>query len=139
MLLELRFHHIGVAVFDIDATASVYERGGYRRSATVVDPIQHVRICWLTKEGSPTVELLAPADEQSPVNKTLEKRGVSPYHMCYVVEDMEEAVAALKKQRYIVVSKPVEAIAFCGSQVCFLFNRNMGLIELVEAPANMIQ
>lgn len=139
MLGGMRFHHIGVAVFDIDATALVYERGGYRRSATVFDPIQNVKICWLTKENAPIVELLAPVDEKSPVNKTLEKNGVMPYHTCYVVDSIDETVSALRKQRYVIVSKPVEAVAFRGSKVCFLFNKNVGLIELVEAPANIIE
>ncbi len=138
MLNSFKFHHIGVAVKDIDATAALYEQGGYKRSASIFDPIQNVNICWLTKDGMPTVELLAPMDETSHVNKTLEKNGVTPYHTCYVVENIEEAVAQLRKQKYIMVSKPAGAVAFCGSRVCFLFNKNVGLIELVEAPANII-
>ena len=139
MLESMKFHHIGVAVKDINATASVYEQGGYKRSSSVFDPIQNVNICWLTKDGAPTVELLAPVDEKSPVNKTLEKVGVSPYHCCYIVDNVEDAVSELRKQKYIMVSKPAEAVAFCGSRVCFLFNKNMGLIELVEAPANIVE
>ncbi len=139
MLDFLKFHHIGVAVKDIEATAPMYEQGGYKRSSSIFDPIQNVNICWLTKKGMPTVELLAPVDEKSPVNKTLEKVGVSPYHCCYVVDNLEDACAELRKQKYIMVSKPAEAVAFCGSRVCFLFNKNVGLIELVEAPANIIE
>lgn len=139
MIPELKFHHIGIAVKDIDATAAVYEDGGYRMSDIIFDPIQNVDICWLIKEGEPIVELLAPVDENSPVNKTLEKNGVTPYHCCYVVDNIEEAVAELKKQRYILTSKPAEAVAFCGSRVCFLYNKNVGLIELVEAPAKIIE
>lgn len=139
MLVSFKFHHIGFAVKDIDATASIYEQGGYKRSASIFDLAQDVTICWLTKEGMPIVELLASVDELSPVNKTLEKVGVSPYHCCYVVDNIEEAVSELKKQRYIMVSKPVEAVAFCGSRVCFLYNKNMGLVELVEAPAIIIE
>ena len=139
MLPYFKFHHIGVAVKEIDATASVYEQGGYKRSSSTFDPVQNVNICWLTKEGMPIVELLAPVDKQSPVNKTLEKNGVTPYHTCYVVESIEDAVAELRKQKYVMVSKPAEAVAFCGSRVCFLFNKNVGLIELVEAPANIIE
>ena len=138
MLDSFKFHHIGIAVKDIDATALLYEQGGYQRSATIFDPIQDVNICWLTKKGMPTVELLASVDDKSPVNKTLEKVGVSPYHCCYVVESIEVSVAELKKQKYIMVSKPAEAVAFCGSKVCFIYNKNVGLIELVEAPANII-
>ena len=139
MLDSLVFHHIGVAAKDLDATASLYEHGGYKRSSFIFDPIQNVRICWLTKEGSPTVELLAPVDERSPVNNTLAKVGVSPYHCCYSVDNLEEAVAELRKNKYVLVSKPVVAVAFCGSRVCFLYNNNVGLIELVEAPANIAE
>lgn len=139
MLNSFVFHHIGVAVKDIDATASMYEQGGYKRSSSIFDPIQNVNICWITKEGMPTVELLAPVDEKSPVNKTLGKVGVSPYHCCYVVDNLEDACAELRKQKYIMVSKPAEAVAFCGSRVCFLFNKNVGLIELVETPAKIIE
>lgn len=139
MLESFVFHHIGVAVKDLDATATVYEQGGYKRSSSIFDPVQNVNICWLTKEGMPTVELLAPVDEKSPVNKTLEKVGVSPYHCCYVVDNLEDACTELRRQKYIIVRKPAEAVAFCGSRVCFLFNKNVGLIELVEAPANIIE
>lgn len=117
MLDSFKFHHIGVAVRDLDSTAIMYEQGGYNRSALIFDPIQNVNICWLTKDGMPTVELLAPVDEKSPVNNTLEKVGVTPYHCCYVVDNLEETVAKLRKQKYIMVSKPAKAVAFCGSRV----------------------
>ena len=138
MLADFQFHHIGIAVKDIEATAAIYEGGGYKVSATIYDPIQNVDICWLTKEGAPIVELLAPVNESSPVNKILKKNGVSPYHTCYVVKDIQVATSELKKQKYLMVSKPAEAVAFKGSKVTFLFNKNIGLIELVEAPAEII-
>lgn len=139
MLPEFKFHHIGVAVNDIEPTASVYEQGGYHRSASIFDPVQKVNICWLTREGYPTVELLAPVDESSPVCKTLEKNGVTPYHTCYIVADIDEAALKLRKLRYVMVSKPAEAVAFKGSRVAFFFNKNIGLIELVEEPAEIIE
>ena len=139
MLESMKFHHIGVAVNDIDDTAEMYVNAGYVKSEEVYDPIQNVSICWLTKEGAPIVELLAPVDETSPVCKTLEKNGVTPYHCCYVVDNIDETVKELRKQRYILTSKPEPAVAFCGSRVCFLYNKNVGLIELVEAPTKIIE
>lgn len=133
----MKFHHIGVAVKEISATAAVYVSGGYKQSETIFDPEQNVNICWLTKEGLPVVELLEPVDETSPVNKTLEKNGVTPYHTCYIVDDIDLAVKELRKMKYVAVSKPVEAVAIRGSKVCFLYNKNVGLIELVESPANI--
>ena len=133
----MKFHHIGVAVKDISATATVYVAGGYRQSEVIFDPEQNVNICWLTKEGMPVVELLEPVNDTSPVNKTLEKNGVTPYHTCYVVDDIDNAVKELRKMKYVIVSKPVEAVAIHCCKVCFLYNKNIGLIELVESPANI--
>lgn len=135
MLDTFKFHHIGMAVKDIEKTAAIYEQGGYSRSATIYDPIQNVNICWLTKDGMPTVELLAPVDNQSPICKILEKNGVTPYHTCYQVEDINLAIEALRKQKYVLVSHPQEAVAIHNSKVAFLHNRHTGLIEIVEAPA----
>lgn len=137
MLDSFKFHHIGMAVESIDATADFYEAGGYTRSEAIYDPIQNVNICWLTKDGMPTVELLASQNENSPVNKILEKNGVTPYHICYIVENIEDACNVLRKMKYVMVSKPAEAVAIHNCRVVFLFNKNVGLIELVEAPANI--
>ena len=137
MLESFKFHHIGLAVKDIDKTAIVYVQGGYYQSAITFDPVQNVNICWLTKDGMPTVELLAPVDDSSPVCKILEKNGVTPYHMCYIVENIDTAVADLRKMKYVVVAKPVEATAITNCRVCFLYNKNVGLIELVEIPAEI--
>lgn len=138
MLADFQFHHIGIAVKDIKTTSAIYEGGGYKPSTIIYDPIQNVDICWLTKDDSPTLELLAPVNENSPVNNILEKNGVSPYHTCYVVKDIQEAISELRKQKYVMISKPAEAVAFKGSKVAFLFNKNVGLIELVETPAEII-
>ena len=124
-----------MAVKSIDKTAKVYEQGGYTRSATTFDPIQNVNICWLIKAHMPTVELLEPVDETSPICKILEKNGVTPYHTCYIVDNIIDAIAELRKQRYVQVSQPAKAVAICGSKVCFMFHKNVGLIELVETPA----
>jgi methylmalonyl-CoA/ethylmalonyl-CoA epimerase len=133
----MKFHHIGVAVKSIDKTASIYVEAGYKQSQTIFDPIQDVNICWLTKAGMPTIELLEPVDVNSPVNKTLEKNGVAPYHTCYVVEDIEQSIAALKQRKYIIMVSPVKAPAITNCKIAFLFNRNVGVIELVEAPADI--
>ena len=132
MLEEMEFHHIGIAVHDIDTTAAMYVVAGYTQSETVYDPVQNVHICFLRKDGMPTLELLAPNDETSPVYNTLQKNGVTPYHCCYEVDGIDEAVSKLRKLRYVATSRPVEAVAIGGRRVCFLFNKNVGLIELVE-------
>ncbi len=135
MLDSFRFHHIGIAVKSIEKTSAVYMEGGYAKSGVTFDPIQNVNICWLSKEGMPLIELLEPVDDSSPVCKTLEKNGVTPYHTCYVVDDIDAAVLKLRKIKYVIFSKAEKAVAIQNSRVCFLFHRDVGLIELVESPA----
>ncbi|EFV26680.1 glyoxalase/Bleomycin resistance /Dioxygenase superfamily protein [Bacteroides uniformis str. 3978 T3 i] len=78
------------------------------------------------------IELLEPVDENSPINKNLEKNGVCPYHCCYSVENIEDAIARLRKMRFMVVSYPAEAVALNNHRVAFLYNKDIGLIELLE-------
>ena len=132
---ELVFHHIGIACRDIDKTREFYLGLGYTASPVVDDPLQHVRICFLDKEGAPRLELLEPLDDQSPVARTLATAGVTPYHFCYEVRNIDEAVAALRTKRFLLVSGPVPACALCDRRIAFLYNKNNGRIELVENPA----
>lgn len=46
MLPEFRFHHIGVAVFNIDTTAKFYMDAGYSRTDSILDSLQDIRICF---------------------------------------------------------------------------------------------
>ena len=129
----LQFHHIGIACRNIERTRAFYLDMGYQASAVTDDPIQHVRVCFLDMEGAPRLELLEPLDEQSPVARTLDTVGVTPYHLCYEVDDMAMAITSLRRQRFLLVSGPVPACAIDGRRVAFLFKKDNGLIELVEA------
>ena len=132
MFRDFRFHHIGYAVKNIDQTASHYLEGGWELSAPITDPIQNVRIAFLTKAGHPSIELVTPVNAQSPVVKTLEKSGVSPYHVCYEVNDIEQAVAMMRNKHFIPLFKPVAAVALGSRKICYLYNRHVGLVELLN-------
>ena len=112
MLTYFRFHHVGVATRSIEQTAAIYAGAGYAATVPVADPLQDVRICFLTKENMPTIELLEPVDDRSPVNDILRKNGTAPYHFCYAVPDIEQAVRELKSQKYVLIRKPAHAVAF---------------------------
>ena len=131
MLPYFSFHHIGVACFNIDKTAEIYVGAGYMRTETIVDPLQNVKVCVLTKDSMPTVELLAPVDEKSPICNILQKSGVSPYHTCYKVPNIEQAIKDLRTIKFMPVSKPKMSNVF-NSKVCFLFHKDIGLIEIIE-------
>ena len=133
MLPYFRFHHICYAVKDIEASAKLYLEAGWLLSEVVIDSIQNAKIAFLSKEGMPQIEFVAPVDEKSPIVKTLEKSGNSPYHICYEVDNIDEAVADLRKQKYIKLFNPVPAVGIMNKKICYLFNAQVGLIEIVEA------
>jgi methylmalonyl-CoA/ethylmalonyl-CoA epimerase len=126
------FHHIGIAVNNIENAKTLYEKLGYKISYIIIDSIQNVKLCFLDKSDSPTIELVSPIDDKSPVVTILKKNGAMPYHTCYEVVDIELEIKKLKKNGYVQVSKTVPAIAFENRKVCFLFHKATGLIELLE-------
>ena len=128
----LSFHHIGIACHDIAKSTSFYTMMGYVASPVTEDPIQHVRVCFLEKNGAPRLELLEPLDDQSPVARTLATAGVCPYHICYEVADITASIESLRGQRFLLVNGPVPACAMGDKRIAFMFQKNTGLIELVE-------
>jgi methylmalonyl-CoA/ethylmalonyl-CoA epimerase len=132
MLSDFMFHHIGIATPSIEHTSKLYIDSGYAMTTIIIDPYQKVRISFLSKENMPMLELLEPVDETSPVFKTIAKSGVTPYHFCYEVKNITDAVSRLKSMRYVALMTPVNAVALENRRICFLFHKDVGLIELVE-------
>ena len=89
MLSKFKFHHIGVATHSIAQTSKYYVDIDFRISEIIFDPIQNVNICFIHKEGFPSIELIEPISDLSPVAKIIQKVGVSPYHFCYEVDDVD--------------------------------------------------
>lgn len=132
MLSCFSFHHIGYAVQDINTTGEYYINAGWTMSEIQIDSIQNTKIAFLRKEGFPLIELVAPVDEKSPIVNTLNKMGVTPYHICYEVLDIDLAILELRKLKYIQLFKPVKAVALENRRICYLFNQSVGLIELLN-------
>lgn len=132
---QLSFHHIGIACRSIEKTKGFYLAMGYTPAPVVDDPLQHVKVCFLEKADAPCVELLEPLDDNNPVARTLASVGVSPYHICYQVQDIKAAIAQLRRDRFLTVSGPVPACAMDNRLIAFMFKKDNGLIELVEAQS----
>ena len=127
-----KVNHIGVATKNYKETAAFYEAVGYHETVGGYDPYQNVYGYFYEAEGKPTIELLAPYDEKSPINKILEKNGVTPYHLCYEINcTIEEAVKEMKTDKFMMISKPTHSDNLKG-RVCFLFHKNVGVVELLE-------
>lgn len=127
------FHHVGIAVRNINKTAAFYESTGWKRVVdTFVDKCQNIKACFYSQEGFPLMELIEAVDEYSPMVKILEKSGVGPYHCCYGVDDIEKSVNELKKIKFMQISRLAPSAGMPGRRVCFIYGKDFGLIELVE-------
>ena len=133
MQTTFKIHHIGYVTNSIDDTAVNWLNLGYTMSHKIMDSIQNTYICLLNKENAPSIELVEPTNEHSSVNKLLKKNGVSPYHICYEVPDINKAYEEMIKNKYIPLFRPVEAIAFDNKLICYLYKKEVGYIELLNA------
>jgi len=130
-----KFHHFGIAVRDLQPAAQIFkDLFAYDTvSGPFDDPIQNVSVCFLSRGGAdPLIELVAPLGQESPINRTLEKRG-GPYHVCYEVPDIHVAIAHLTGQGSFLLSGPVPAAAFQMKEIAWLMTAAKLLVELVQS------
>mgnify|MGYP001160155290 CR=1 FL=1 len=131
---RVKINHIGIATSNYKQTAAFYLALGYRKTIGGYDQNQNVYGYFYEAVGMPTIELLSPFDENSPINKVLEKNGVIPYHLCYELIDIEldDAIKNLRENKFVLISQPTISISLGNRRVCFLFHKDVGIIELLE-------
>lgn len=132
--ISVKVHHIGYMVKNIEAAQKHFQDLGYTsESDKVLDPIQQVYILFVKKDGY-LVELIQPINKESRLNSLLKRQGCGPYHIAYEIEGegtMEAAIKKLKKKGYIRVTEVEKALALNNREIVFLFNKDLGLIEIV--------
>lgn len=121
-------HHVGIACADVEQTLQRLSSSLdiARVDGPVHDPLQDATLCMITLRDGSRVELVAGA----PVT-TITSRGGGPYHVCFAVPAIDEAVDSLQADGWRVVSPPTPAVLFGGARVAFLMSP-AGLTELVE-------
>lgn len=130
--VKMKVHHIGYLVKNISKTEKKFLELGYKvESPTKFDEIRNIDIEFLVN-GDYRVELIEPKGEESPMYPLLKRYKNTPYHLCYEVENIDEAIAELQDKHYTVIQEPNIAPCIEGKKVAFLNNISMGIIELVE-------
>ena len=108
---------------------------GYRISETIFDPQQNVFAKLCTHGTAPTIEILWPGENKSPVDGLIERlpAGVV-YHMCYETKDLTAALAALAEtgNRVVCISPPTPAPLFGDRKVSFYNIIGIGLVEILS-------
>jgi methylmalonyl-CoA/ethylmalonyl-CoA epimerase len=130
----MKMHHIGYAVRSLTSSIIEFEKLGFNKTgAEVIDEDRNVAIQFIELDEH-SIELIAPLNDASPVAKILKNRGEGPYHICYIVDDIEKEIERLVKDKYLMFEQPKPALAVEGKRVAFLFKNGIGIIELIEGP-----
>lgn len=126
-----RIAHIGVAVRSVDALIPFY-RDVLGLKVVPLDDADGARIAGLAA-GDALVELLEPALDDSPIGKFIAKRGPGIHHICFVVEDLEGALARCREAGIRLIDEQPRLGAE-GKHIAFLHPSSTGgvLIELTE-------
>jgi methylmalonyl-CoA/ethylmalonyl-CoA epimerase len=83
--------------------------------------------------GNTALELIEPLGEDSPIAKYLARRGPGIHHICFLVDDLDQALNELiEKNIRMIDSRPRRGAG--GSKIAFIHPESTGgiLIELKE-------
>jgi methylmalonyl-CoA/ethylmalonyl-CoA epimerase len=130
-----RIDHIAIAVTNIEEAAKFYQNVlGLNLSGVEVVTAQKTRVGFF-KIGESNVELVQPAEPDSPLLKFLETKGPGIHHICFEVDDVETEVKAyLEKGATLIDQKPRPGAH--NTKVAFVHPKSSSgvLIELCEFP-----
>lgn len=129
--MDCILEHIGYITDNLVKTAEACLLLGYKADVVVNDDTQRTRICFLTKSGATKIELVEPYEDNKTMQKML-KRGVTPYHTCYEVDDVNAAYEEMLDNDFTPLFKPVAAPAFNNRLICYFWKSDIGFIELVN-------
>ena len=127
--------HIGYAVANIETYVSTFSSVLFQPAEVgeiVGDPIQRVRVAFVTLAGGSRIELIEPLEKNSPVSRIIERGRGGLYHVCYRADDLELLIPRLREKEWLVVSGPSPAAALNGRRVIFVLTPQADLIEFVE-------
>ena len=131
----VRLHHVGFVVRSIREGVERFTRSidGAWDGKIFLDPLQGASVTFLAGQGpdAPSVELVEPAGEKSPVANFL-NRGGGLHHLCYEVKSLDRQLENSRKLGGTVVRPPLPAVAFEGRRIAWVFTRERLLVEFLE-------
>ncbi len=132
-MLLTEIDHVAIAVRDLDAAIDYYERvfGAtvHHREIVESDGVEEV----LIKVAESYIQLAAATRDDSPIAKSIEKRGEGLHHIGYRVDNCAEALAAMVAAGATAIDKAPRP-GSRGTTVAFVHPKGSfgTLIELVQ-------
>jgi len=127
-----RIAHIGIAVRDLAQMLPFY-RDVLGLRETPLDDTDGARIAGL-EAGESLVELLEAEHPDTPIGRYVEKRGPGIHHVCFSVDDLDDALSRCKAAGVRLIDERPRMGAE-GKRIAFLHPSSTGgvLVELTES------
>ena len=130
----MKLHHIGIVVESIQKSLGELTKYLDFESTTVPSLVgsQKVNICFL-KTNNVFLELIEPAEENSPISNFI-KKGGGFHHLCFEVDDIHLELEKMKKNGARIIVDVVKGFEerLTAFVMLDMKNTNCNLIELAE-------
>lgn len=128
-----KISHIGIAVKQLEKHLPFYQEVlGLKLEKIETIEIEKVRVAFLII-GNARIELLEPLNNQSTIQKYIEKHGEGIHHIAIEVDQLDERLKRMKKEGIQLLNdKPLPGAL--GSERSFIHPKSAGgvLFELVQ-------
>jgi methylmalonyl-CoA/ethylmalonyl-CoA epimerase len=132
MMLK-NINHIALAVDNLDEAAKFYQNClGLELSGIETVSAQKTKVGFF-QIGPSSIELVQPAEPDSPIQKFLATKGQGVHHICFEVDDIEAEIKNLLGKGATMIDREPRPGAH-NAKVAFIHPKSAGgvLIELVE-------
>lgn len=128
--------HICFAVRDTDEAVSYWKNvfGYEKMTETIVNTSQKVKVTFLKKNGSITVKIIEPTENNKSLQNFVSRDG-GFHHLCFRCEEMDRKISELRDKGLRLLVPPEPGEAFNNNDIAFLmgrFNMNIELIDTDE-------
>ena len=125
--------HIGIAVDDLKKDGEFWRNVLGIRYLFTEDIDKQGVVTDIYDTGSGKIELLKSKNPNSPIAKFLKKRGKGIHHICLKVDNINQAIIELKKNKVKLIGDNI-TIGAEGFRVIFIHPKSTGgvLLELAE-------
>jgi methylmalonyl-CoA/ethylmalonyl-CoA epimerase len=127
--------HVGIVVRSLEQGIKRWEQlFGYKKHSEIVtNARQRVRVVFLKKDNSPTVKLIEPSDESSPI-ASIARKGGGLHHLCFRCDSLSAEIPRLEAAGARMIVPPQPGEAFKNNDIAFFFvdNLNFELIDTAD-------
>jgi methylmalonyl-CoA/ethylmalonyl-CoA epimerase len=125
--------HICFAVRNIDEAVLYWKNifGYEKMTDTVINTLQKVKVAFLKKEGSITIKIIEPMDDNVSLRNFVNRDG-GFHHICFRCSDINKKIEELTDSGLRLLVAPQPGEAFNNNNIAFLMARYNMNIELID-------